>query len=97
MLNEFLVDAGDRFGRKRAMFCGMFIVVPSVILGGFVSNYLGYIILRLLSCTCIVFSWIAGHNFQVKIEYPTNIGIVRGTVSVATIVVVSAGVEIWLL
>ncbi len=27
----------------------------------------------------------------------TNIGIVRGTVSVATIVVVSAGVEIWLL
>ncbi len=30
-------------------------------------------------------------------DYPTNIGIVRGTVSVATIVVVSAGVEIWLL
>ncbi len=29
--------------------------------------------------------------------YSTNIGIVRGTVSVATIVVVSAGVEIWLL
>ncbi len=29
--------------------------------------------------------------------YPTNIGIVRCTVSVATIVVVSAGVEIWLL
>ncbi len=29
--------------------------------------------------------------------YPTNIGIVRGTVSVATIVVVNAGVEIWLL
>ncbi len=28
---------------------------------------------------------------------PTNIGIVRDTVSVATIVVVSAGVEIWLL
>ncbi len=28
---------------------------------------------------------------------PTNIGIVRGTVSVATIVVVNAGVEIWLL
>ncbi len=26
--------------------------------------------------------------------YPTNIGIVRGTVSVATIVVVSAGVDI---
>ncbi len=30
-------------------------------------------------------------------NYPTNIGIVRGTVSVATIVVVNAGVEIWLL
>ncbi len=30
-------------------------------------------------------------------HYPTNIGIVRGTVSVATIVVVNAGVEIWLL
>ncbi len=30
-------------------------------------------------------------------DYPTNIGIVRGTVSVATIVVVNAGVEIWLL
>ncbi len=30
-------------------------------------------------------------------DFPTNIGIVRGTVSVATIVVVSAGVEIWLL
>ncbi len=29
--------------------------------------------------------------------FPTNIGIVRGTVSVATIVVVSAGVEIRLL
>ncbi len=32
-----------------------------------------------------------------EITYPTNIGIVRGTVSVATIVVVNAGVEIWLL
>ncbi len=27
-------------------------------------------------------------------KYPTNIGIIRGTVSVATIVVVSAGVDI---
>ncbi len=33
----------------------------------------------------------------IKIYLPTNIGIVRDTVSVATIVVVSAGVEIWLL
>ncbi len=31
------------------------------------------------------------------VNYPTNIGIVRCTVSVATIVVVNAGVEIWLL
>ncbi len=30
-------------------------------------------------------------------DHPTNICIVRGTVSVATIVVVNAGVEIWLL
>ncbi len=30
-------------------------------------------------------------------DIPTNIGIVRGTVSVATIVLVNAGVEIWLL
>ncbi len=39
-------------------------------------------------CTIIVFGFSS---------YPTNIGIVRCTVSVATIVVVSAGVEIWLL
>ena len=32
-----------------------------------------------------------------SLHYPTNIGIARGTVSVATIVIVSAGVEIWLL
>ncbi len=30
----------------------------------------------------------------VREDYPTNIGIVRGMVSVATIVVVSAGVDI---
>ncbi len=38
-------------------------------------------------------------NYLQEISHlnPTNIGIVRGTVSVATIVVVSAGVEIWLL
>ncbi len=35
--------------------------------------------------------------FLRKCLIPTNIGIVRGTVSVATIVIVSAGVEIWLL
>lgn len=48
------------------MFCGMLVVVPAVILGGFVENYFGYIVLRLLSCTCIVFSWIATTNFQVS-------------------------------
>ncbi len=30
---------GDRFGRKKAMFCGMIVVIPSVILGGFVDSY----------------------------------------------------------
>ncbi len=39
--------------------------------------------------------WLNGGETAVmwKIAVPTNIGVVRGTVSVATIVVVSAGVD----
>ena len=56
---------GDKIGRKSAMFLGMTLVVPAVILGGWASNYWLYVFLRLVSCTVIVFCWIASHNFIV--------------------------------
>lgn len=60
---------GDKIGRKKAMFIGITVAVPCVFLGGFTRNYGLYILLRLVACTTIVFSWISAHNFQVKFQY----------------------------
>ena len=57
---------GDRIGRRRALFLGMLLVQPLVIAGGFVSNYGLYVLLRLATCTCLVFGWIANHNIQLE-------------------------------
>ncbi|XP_059089923.1 organic cation transporter protein-like isoform X2 [Tigriopus californicus] len=57
---------GDKIGRKKAMFIGITVAVPCVFLGGFTTNYELYIVLRLLACTTIVFSWISAHNFQIE-------------------------------
>jgi len=58
---------GDRWGRKRGMFAGVFVVVPCVLAGAFVGeSYLAYVFLRLVTCTCIVFSWINSHSFVME-------------------------------
>ncbi len=62
-----ITSAGDRIGRKNAMFLGMVVGVPCLVAGGFVESYELYAVLRLISCTVIVFGWIASHNFQVSI------------------------------
>ena len=61
----FALLSGDNIGRKRAMLTGIAIVLPSMFLGGFVGHYVPYILLRFISCTAIVFCWVAAHNLVV--------------------------------
>ena len=63
---KMCIVSGDRIGRKGALYLGISICVPSVFLGGFAPTYIVYIALRFLTCTVIVFGWIAGHNFQIE-------------------------------
>ena len=58
--------SGDKVGRKRAMLTGITIVLPSLFLGGFVGHYFSYILLRFVTCTAIVFCWVAAHNLVVS-------------------------------
>lgn len=58
--------SGDNIGRKRAMLTGIAIVLPSMFLGGFVGHYFPYILLRFITCTAIVFCWVAAHNLVVS-------------------------------
>lgn len=58
--------SGDKVGRKRAMLTGITIALPSMFLGGFVGHYFPYILLRFITCTAIVFCWVAAHNLVVS-------------------------------
>ena len=49
------------------MLLAVIIVVPCLIGGGYSQNFATYAILRYISCTVIVFGWIANHS--IKMEY----------------------------
>ena len=59
----------DRIGRKAVCLLGLVVIVPSVLLGGFVHSYWTYVALRYLCCTAMVFGWIGCHVFVVIIHY----------------------------
>ena len=56
----------DRIGRKSVCLLGLSVVVPTVLLGGFVHSYMAYVALRYLCCTAMVFGWIGCHVFVVS-------------------------------
>lgn len=60
----------DKIGRKTAVLTAVAVAVPCLIGGGYVANYSGYVFLRYITCTVIVFGWIGSHSF--KIEYFTK-------------------------
>ena len=62
----FCIHSGDKVGRKRAMLTGIAIILPSLFLGGFVGRYFPYVLLRLATCTAIVFCWVSAHNLVVS-------------------------------
>ena len=65
----FQISSGDKFGRRTALYTGMAISIPCTIIGGFVQNYALYVLLRLITCACLVFGWIACHNIQVSFDF----------------------------
>ncbi len=60
----------DKIGRKAAIMMAIAIVVPSLIGGGFTTSLWGYVILRYISCTVIVFGWIGSHSLKANQNNP---------------------------
>lgn len=57
----------DRFGRKVTMLIAVSVIVPIVTFSGYAPNYESYAILRLISCTCLPFSWICCNSLHLEI------------------------------
>lgn len=63
---------GDKFGRKKAMFLGLAMVIPSVFVGGFVPNFYVYTLVVLIACSASPIIWICGHNYCMEYFSPRN-------------------------
>ena len=57
----------DKLGRKKTTFIATLIIIPSVIIGGFTSNYAFYAILRLITCTSLPLAWVSMHAMILEI------------------------------
>ena len=60
---------GDKIGRKTTMFAAIAIAAPAVAAGGLVQSYMVYLLLRLVSCTCLPVIWVC---FHVRMTAITN-------------------------
>ena len=49
---------GDRIGRKKSMFLAAAIILPSVILGGYTSSYIVFLMAKLLNSLALPMIWI---------------------------------------
>jgi MFS family permease len=56
----------DRIGRKKTMMISIFIIVPSVMFGGYSPNYACYAILRLITCTALPCIWVSNHSMTME-------------------------------
>ncbi len=63
---------GDRLGRKRTFGIGALVVIPCVVIGGFIPNYWAYVFFRLVTCTSLPIMWIAAHTYGLEYFSPSK-------------------------
>ena len=61
---------GDRFGRKMSLMASSCIIIPCVIIGGFIPNYYAYIILRFITGVAMPIAWINGSTYGLEYWSP---------------------------
>ncbi|CAB4069274.1 SLC22A4_5 [Lepeophtheirus salmonis] len=58
---------GDYFGRKKACFMSISVIVPCIVLSGFAPSFPVYAGLRLLNCICIPIQWVGAKSLLIEV------------------------------
>ncbi len=61
---------GDRFGRKKGAFIAVAVLIPCVIVGGYISNYYVYLAFRFATGFALAVLWVNGHTFGIEYWSP---------------------------
>lgn len=56
----------DKFGRKKTLILAVLVMMPSVIVGGFISNFAAFSAFRCLTFLCTAVMWVTGHTLLLE-------------------------------